>query len=82
MNDCEVKVYLTERVIDGSKYAEQLCARSWEEAEKAASASGAKVIGTLQSQVCARCGIETDFASMVSKRLGDDEWPEEVGDRE
>ena len=77
----EVKAYLTESVIDGSRYCEQLCARSWEEAEARAKASGAKVIGTLESQVCARCGVETDLASRAGKRLGDDEWPEDIDDR-
>lgn len=76
-----VRIYLTERQIDGAKYAEQVCARSWEEAETITRASGAIVIGELQSEVCARCGMETDTASKVSKQLGDDEWPEDVGDR-
>lgn len=77
----EVKVFLTERVIDGKRYAEQVCARSWDEAASFAEPSGAKVIGELESQVCARCGVATDIASTVSTtpRLGDDEWPDEVG---
>jgi len=72
----DVKIYLTERLIDGSRYAEQVCARSWQEAEQIAKASGATVRGTLEGEVCARCGVETD--SKISKSLVDDEWPEEI----
>lgn len=74
----EVHIYLTEREIDGSRYAEQLCARSWEEAEAIAKSSGAKVVGTLDGQVCARCGLATDIASTVSKQLSDDDWPSDI----
>lgn len=76
----DVKIFLTERTIGAERYAEQVCARNWQEAEGIASASGAKVIGELQHQVCARCGLETDTASTVNKArpLGDDEWPDEV----
>lgn len=76
----EVRVYLTERLIDGNRYAEQVCARSWQEAEALAGASGARVIGELKAQMCARCGLQTDGASEVDKTptLGPDEWPDEI----
>lgn len=52
----EVHVYLTERVIDGARYQEEVCARSWAEAEEIASKVGSKVLGTSCQQECANCG--------------------------
>lgn len=54
----EVKVYCTERMIDGARYAEEICARSWAEAEELASRIDATVCGVLQTTVCAACGEE------------------------
>jgi hypothetical protein len=51
-----VQVYLTEVEIDGEKYAERICARSWEEAETAARARGATLLGMAYAQIPAVTG--------------------------
>jgi len=51
-----VRIYLTERIIDGSRYSEELCARSWEEAHELAARIGSTVLGTAEEQQCAKRG--------------------------
>lgn len=70
-----VKIYLTERVIDGSRYGEEICARSLEEAREIAARIGSTVLGTSEEQCCARCGEVLRSSSEV---LGDNEWPNEL----
>ena len=52
----DVKVFLTERLIDGQKYGEEICAKSLMEAEGLASKIGATVIGIRMVVTCMICG--------------------------
>lgn len=70
-----VHIYLTERIIDGSRYSEELCARSWEEANELAARIGSTVLGTSEVQQCAQCG---NVLREGSELLGENDWPDMV----
>ena len=80
----EVHQYLTQRLIDGSPYGEQICARSWEEAERIAGMSGTKLLGALGESRCAQCGSVIIAAPAgeehvpATQVLGPDEWPDDI----
>jgi hypothetical protein len=73
MNE-EVKVYTTSRKIGEHLYAEQICARSLQEARETAAKFGATVDGELVGEICAVCGNSRE----VKPTLGADEWPDTV----
>jgi hypothetical protein len=54
----EVKVYLTERTIDGQRYGEEICAKSFDEASALAALTGATVLGERITVACMVCGNE------------------------
>ena len=70
-----VKVFLTERLINGEAYAEQVCARSFAEAEAICALSGAKLLGEMCEEHCAECGTLIQDGSSSPE-----EWPEEIQD--
>jgi hypothetical protein len=71
----EVCVFLTERRIGGALYGEQLCARSWREAERLAARIGARVLGTLEEAQCAKCGA---VISRGEPERGPGDWDEVI----
>lgn len=75
-----VRVFLIERVIDGSRYSGEICARSREEADAIAAKIDATVLGTLEESRCCQCGAVLREGSEVKPHLGPDEWPDEVSD--
>lgn len=61
-DDNEVKVFLTERTLDGKRYGEEICAHNWKEAEAFAARAGVKLLGEAVAKVCATNGDEViDF---------------------
>jgi hypothetical protein len=74
--ESEVKVYLTEREIDGHKYGDEICARSFEEAEELAKRLGGKLLGSLEAAQCANCG--NVIRGSGDAPLSPDEWPDDA----
>jgi hypothetical protein len=72
----EVKVFVTRRKIGDSFYSEQICARSFEEAQEIAAKFGAEVEGTLEEEMCANCLAVIAGASEPERQS--DEWPEDL----
>lgn len=70
-----VKIFLTERVIDGSRYGEEICARSWEEAHEIAARSGSTVVGTKEEDRCARC---LNLLSGSQPESTSDDWADTI----
>lgn len=71
----DVRVYLTEREIDGHKYGDEICARSTEEAEELAARLGGKLLGSLEEAQCAKCGnVIREGGPPVSPN----EWPDDA----
>lgn len=69
----EVKIYLTERTINGHLYGDQICARSREEADELAGRLGGRVLGTYLGSECGFCG-QTKHDGRP--QLSENEWPE------
>lgn len=70
-----VRVYLTERIIDGSRYGEEICARSVEEAVELAARIGSVVVGTMEAQECAKCGAVLRDGS---EAVDNNEWSDTI----
>lgn len=72
----EVRVYVTERVIDGHRYGDNICARSREEADELAARLGGVCVRERGELQCARCSspLGMDGAPLVAV----DEWPDDA----
>jgi len=72
--DVDVKVFLTQREINGHFYAEQICASNWDEAQSFADKAGVKLIGEAVSEISALG--EKD----IKPQIGVDEWSDTIGE--